>query len=92
MLARGSEPDGVTGGDYGGEVDSFEALAVTILALLPGALFTWSFEREVGDRGAGLADRVYRFVGFSAIFHAALAYPEYLFWTNASGYPEPQDS
>jgi Family of unknown function (DUF6338) len=69
-------------------VDSFEALAVTILALLPGALFTWSFEREVGNWGAGLADRVYRFVGFSAIFHAVLAYPEYLFWTNYLHVPD----
>jgi hypothetical protein len=69
-------------------VDSFEALAVTLLALLPGALFTWSFEREVGNWGAGLADRVYRFVGFSAIFHAALAYPEYLFWTNYLRVPD----
>ena len=61
-------------------MDSFEGIAVTILALLPGALFTWSFEREVGNWGAGLADRVYRFVGFSAIFHAVLASPEYLLW------------
>jgi hypothetical protein len=69
-------------------VDSFEALAVTILALLPGALFTWSFEREVGNWGAGLADRVYRFVGFSAIFHAVLASPEYLFWSNYLHVPD----
>jgi len=62
------------------EVDTFEGVAITILAVLPGALFTWSFEREVGNWGAGLADRVYRFVGFSAMFHAALAWPEYLLW------------
>jgi hypothetical protein len=69
-------------------VDSFEALAVTILALLPGALFTWSFEREVGNWGAGLADRIYRFVGFSAMFHAALAYPEFAFWANYLHVPD----
>ncbi len=63
-------------------MDTFEALAITTLAVLPGALFTWSFEREVGNWGAGLADRVYRFVGFSAMFHAVFAYPEYLLWTN----------
>ena len=61
-------------------MDTFEGIAITILAVLPGALFTWSFEREVGNWGAGLADRVYRFVGFSAMFHAALAWPEYLLW------------
>jgi hypothetical protein len=63
-------------------VDTFEALGITILAVLPGALFTWSFEREVGNWGAGLADRVYRFVGFSAMFHAVFALPEYLLWAS----------
>jgi hypothetical protein len=63
-------------------VDTFEAVAVTLLAVLPGALYTWSFEREVGNWGVSLSDRVLRFIGFSAIFHAVFFYPEYLMWSN----------
>ncbi len=69
-------------------MDTFQALGITLLAVLPGALFTWSFEREVGNWGAGLADRVYRFVGFSAMYHAVLAYPEYLLWTRYLHVPD----
>ena len=53
--------------------DTFQALVVLIVALLPGALYTWSFERLVGAWGVGFADRVLRFVGASAVFQAAIA-------------------
>ena len=53
--------------------DTFQALVVLIVALLPGALYTWSFERLVGAWGVGFADRVLRFVGASAMFQAAIA-------------------
>jgi hypothetical protein len=53
--------------------DTFQALIVLIIALLPGALYTWSFERLVGAWGVGLADRVLRFVGASAVFQAVIA-------------------
>ena len=53
--------------------DTFQAMVVVIVALLPGALYTWSFERLVGAWGVGLADRVLRFVGVSAVFQAAIA-------------------
>lgn len=49
--------------------DSIQALGVFIFAVLPGALYVWSFEREVGPWGVDLADRIYRFIGSSAIFH-----------------------
>lgn len=61
--------------------DTFQALAVTVLALLPGALYFWAFERMVGRWGVGLADRALRFVGASALFHAATAPFGYWFWT-----------
>ena len=48
--------------------ETFEGLAVVLLALLPGALYVWSFERLVGSWGIGLSDRILRFVGFSALF------------------------
>jgi len=53
--------------------ETVPALVVLIVALLPGALYTWSFERLVGAWGVGLADRVLRFVGASAVFQAAIA-------------------
>lgn len=63
-------------------MDTFQAVAVTLLAVLPGALYTWSFEREVGNWGVSLSDRVLRFVGFSALFHAVLFFPEHVVWSN----------
>lgn len=53
--------------------DTFPALVVLVLALLPGALYVWSFERIVGPWGVGLSDRVLRFIGASAILHAIAA-------------------
>jgi len=54
-------------------VTSVQALAILIAAVLPGALYTWGFEREVGSWGSGMADRVLRFIGSSALFHALVA-------------------
>lgn len=53
--------------------DTAQALVVLVLALLPGALYVWSFERLVGSWGVGLSDRLLRFVGASAILHAVAA-------------------
>jgi hypothetical protein len=53
---------------------TFQALWVTVIGLLPGALYIWGFEREAGRWGASASDRVLRFVGASAIIHAA-AFP-----------------
>ncbi len=54
-------------------IDTFAALAVTAIALLPGGLYTWAYEQEVGASGQAFADRLMRFVGVSAIFHALAA-------------------
>lgn len=59
---------------------TFQALAVVAVALLPGALYTWAFERIAGRWGISLADRVYRFVGISAFFHALIAPASYRIW------------
>lgn len=61
---------------------SFEAVAVLFVALLPGALYIWSFERLAGRWGVGLSDRVLRFVGASAIVHSVLAPASYWLWTS----------
>lgn len=60
--------------------ETFSSLAVLSIALLPGALYTWAFERQAGRWGIGLSDRVLRFVGGSAIFHAAFAPVTYWLW------------
>jgi hypothetical protein len=62
--------------------DTFEALAVTLLAILPGALYTWASERETGAWGIKLSDRVLRFVGVSAIFLAFYAVPLRWIWNH----------
>ena len=54
-------------------VETFQALGVFALAFLPGALYVWAFEREAGGWGLGVTDRLLRFIGFSAIFHALAA-------------------
>jgi hypothetical protein len=54
--------------------DTFQSLAVLLLALLPGALYIWGFEREAGQWGISASDRVLRFIGASAVFHA-VAFP-----------------
>jgi hypothetical protein len=63
-------------------METFQGIWVAVIAILPGALYTWSYEREVGNWGAGFSDRVYRFIGFSAIFHAVFSFPEYLVWSH----------
>ena len=57
-----------------------QALVVAALALLPGALYTWAFERIAGRWGVGLTDRLYRFIGISAVAHALLAPVTYQVW------------
>lgn len=54
-------------------IDTFQGLAVTLLALLPGALYTYGFERRAGRWGTALADRLLRFLAASALLHVLLA-------------------
>ena len=58
--------------------DSLQALGILLVAVLPGAVYTWAFEREAGLYGVTLADRVLRFVAGSIVMHLILAWPEYL--------------
>lgn len=59
---------------------SIEALAIILFALLPGGLYVWAFERQVGHWGVSLADRTMRFIGASAILHALAAPLTYHLW------------
>lgn len=56
---------------------SVMAAGILLLAVLPGAAYTWALERQVGSFGVALADRSLRFFGSSVVFHAVLAWPEY---------------
>lgn len=79
MMSRRARDVG--GGRYGGRMpETFQALAVLVLSLLPGALYVWAFERQVGAWGIRLSDRVLRFVGFSAFLHAVFAPLTYRLW------------
>ena len=60
--------------------DTFQALAVLIVALLPGALYVWSFERYAGAWGVRFADRAVRFVGVSAVLQAAFVPLTFATW------------
>jgi hypothetical protein len=50
-----------------------QALAIFLLAVLPGALYTWAFEREAGKWGIGAVDRILRFIAASAAFQLVYA-------------------
>lgn len=61
---------------------TFQAAAVTILAVLPGASYTFAFERVAGSFGVSLSDRLVRFTAASAVFHALFSGPELLIYRN----------
>lgn len=54
-------------------VDTVGAVVVVAAALMPGALYTWSFERFAGRWGIGLMDRFLRFAVGSLALHALAA-------------------
>lgn len=61
-------------------MDSFQALAVTLVAVLPGAVYTFALERWTGAFGVSLSDRLVRFTAASAAFIAVFAGPAYMFY------------
>lgn len=63
-----------------GVASTFAGIAVLVVALLPGAVYTWSFERIAGRWGIGLSDRLYRFFGLSAFFQVLIAPLTWKIW------------
>lgn len=59
---------------------TFQALAVVLVALLPGGLFMWAVERLAGRYGIGFSDRLLRFVGVSVMLHVVAAPVTYKLW------------
>lgn len=72
--------------------DGIPDLAVLAAAVLPGALYTWAFEREAAAWGARLTDRLFRFIGYSAIFGSLTALPMYLVWKRIFHHVTPDAS
>jgi hypothetical protein len=54
-------------------MELLDAFLVTVLAALPGALFTFAYERETQIVRAAVSDRVLRLTTASAVFYVAAA-------------------
>jgi len=52
-------------------------LLVVVVAVLPGLVYTITFERQASGYGVTLADRTLRFLAVSVIFHVLAGWPEY---------------
>lgn len=52
-------------------------LCILAVAVLPGLVYTLTFERQAGSWGVTLADRVLRLIAVSFAFHLIAAWPEY---------------
>jgi len=61
-------------------IPTFQGLLVTLLALLPGASYTFAYERVAGSYGISFSDRLIRFLASSALLHAVFAAPDYLLY------------
>lgn len=62
------------------DLSTFGGVLVAVFALLPGAAYVWSFERQAGAFGVSFADRVLRFLAASVVIHVVLAIPEYVLY------------
>jgi hypothetical protein len=60
--------------------ETLQAALLTLLTILPGAIYLWGFEREAGKWGIGLSDTLLRFVAAAALFQALYAGPLYLLY------------
>jgi len=58
-------------------IATFQGLLVAVLALLPGAAYTFALERVTTGYGISFSDRLVRFLAASAVMHALLAVGEY---------------
>ncbi|RIJ77943.1 hypothetical protein D1871_04470 [Nakamurella silvestris] len=54
-------------------IPTFQALVVALVALVPGALYTITYERLGGHFATGIGDRLVRFLAASVVFAALLS-------------------
>lgn len=52
-------------------------LLVLLVVVIPGLAYTLAFERQVGNFGVSFADRTFRFIAGSVVYHLLFAWPEY---------------
>src|SRR4029077_2001018 len=52
-------------------MDVLDTFLITVLAALPGALFTFAYERQTRIVWAAISDRIMRLTAASAIFYVA---------------------
>lgn len=65
---------------------SYVALLIVVLVVLPGAMYTWAFERQASGFGVSLTDRTLRLIATSLIFHLVFGWVEYwLYRTSFTG-------
>lgn len=69
--------------DRGVLPDSITALLVIVVAVLPGSVYTWAYERQASPFGVTLRDRMLRFIAVSLLFHLVLAWPEFVVYRAA---------
>lgn len=65
------------------EPTSTLAVGLLVLTILPGAMYTWAFERQVSAYGVTFTDRAVRFFALSMGFHAVFGWIEYLLFRHA---------
>jgi hypothetical protein len=66
-------------------MNSLDALLAALLGVVPGAIYTWELEKQVGSWGLDLVDRVLRFLGMSVLFHLLLAPLSWWIYQQARG-------
>ncbi len=62
--------------------DTFQALAVFGIGILPGGAYVWAFERQAGAWAPWYSDRLLRIVGISAAVHILAAPLSYWLWSS----------
>jgi uncharacterized protein DUF6338 len=59
---------------------TLQTVLAIVVAVLPGAIYLWGFEREAGKWAIGISDTLLRFVAASAIFQVLYAVPLYVLY------------
>jgi hypothetical protein len=67
-------------------------LLILVVAIVPGLVYTLTFEREAGDFGATFADRTMRFIAVSIAFHLLAGWLEYWIYRETLGEKGPISS
>jgi hypothetical protein len=61
-------------------MDTFQALGVTLVAIMPGAFAVWAYEKQVGSWGLKSPERLYRLIAVSTVIWILSAPLTYWLW------------